>query len=76
MTWQPIKTAPKNKRIIVWTGQEIYAAHWVKNIENGHEAWMIGEMKNGDQAVVNALLWHVAPENPNVRSADSLALER
>ena len=59
--WQPINTAPKDKRILVFTGQEIYAAHWVQNIETEHEAWMIGEMENGDQAVVNAVSWCEIP---------------
>ena len=65
MTWQPIETAPKNKRILVFTGQEIYAANWVKNMANDHEAWMVGDIGNGDRLIVNAILWHDAPERPN-----------
>lgn len=64
MTWQPIETAPKDKRIIVWTGRERYVAHWVKNIETDDEAWMIGELCDGNQAVVKAVLWHEAPALP------------
>ena len=64
MAWKPIATAPKDKRVLVYTGQEIYAANWVKNIENDHEAWMVGYMTNGDGLVVSALLWHDAPDAP------------
>ena len=64
MAWQPIATAPKDSRILVFTGQEIYAANWVKNIENDHEAWMVGYMTNGDGLVVSAILWHDAPDEP------------
>ena len=64
LAWQPIATAPKDKRILVFTGQEIYAANWVKNIENDQEAWRVGYMTNGDGLVVSALLWHDAPDAP------------
>ncbi|MFA5170403.1 MAG: hypothetical protein WC426_02475 [Sulfuriferula sp.] len=62
--WLPIASAPHDQRILLFTGAEIYAAHWVQSMDTGHEAWMIGEMPDGMQAVVTATHWLPAPKPP------------
>jgi len=63
--WQPIETAPKDRRIILWTGREIYIGHWAKNVETDHEAWIIAEWGDGDQAMTGAAThWMEAPKAP------------
>lgn len=68
--WQPIASAPHDQRILVFTGAEIYAAHWVQSMDTGHEAWMIGEMPDGMQAVVTATHWLPGPKPPCTDAAD------
>lgn len=56
--WKPIETAPKDKRVSVWTGQAVYAAHWAKNILTDDEAWIVAEFgDSGDQVLVRPILW-------------------
>lgn len=63
--WLPIETAPKDKRILVWSGQEIYAAHWVKHITTDDEAWIVAQWGDeGDQALVKPTHWMPLPEAP------------
>ncbi len=64
--WLPIETAPKDKRILVRSGQEVYAAHWAKNITTDDEAWIVAEWgTEGDQALVKPTHWMSLPETPN-----------
>jgi len=30
--WKTIETAPRDKRVMVWSGQEMYCAHWAQNL--------------------------------------------
>lgn len=63
--WQPIETAPKDKRILVWSGQEICAAHWAQNPITGDEAWVVAEWgQDGDQALVKPTYWQSLPTPP------------
>lgn len=56
--WLPIEAAPKDKRILVWTGQERYAAHWAQNPFTGDEAWIVAEWGDDrDQALVKPTHW-------------------
>lgn len=56
--WQPIETAPKDARILVWSGQELYAAHWAQNPFTGDEAWIVAEWGDErDQALVKPTHW-------------------
>lgn len=59
---QPIETAPRDKRLLVWNGSEWYCAHWAKNPFTDDEAWIIAEWGDGEQALVNPTHW-----NPNVK---------
>jgi len=59
--WQPIDTAPRNKRVIVWGGAEVYCAHWVQNPVTGDEAWIVAEFGDGEQALVRATHWCPLP---------------
>jgi hypothetical protein len=63
--WQPIETAPKDKRCIVWSGQEMYCARWSQNPFTGDEAWVVAEWgSEGDQAIVKPTHWLPLPEAP------------
>jgi len=63
--WQAIETAPKDQRVLVWSGQEVYVSHWVKNMITDDEAWLVAAWGDeGDQALVKAVLWHPLPELP------------
>lgn len=64
--WQPIDLAPKDKRVLVWSGQEMYCAHWAQNQATGDEAWIVAEWgEEGDQALVRATHWMPLPAPPN-----------
>lgn len=65
-SWQPIETVPHDRRVILWTGREIYIGHWAKNAHTGHEAFIIAEWgKDGDQAMLgNVTHWMEAPKPP------------
>jgi hypothetical protein len=67
--WQPIETAPNDKRIIVWSGQEMYAAHWARNPFTDDEAWIVAAWGDeGDQALIkNPTHWMPLPAAPNQR---------
>ncbi len=62
--WKEIDTAPRNKRVLLWSGQEIYAGHWSKHIETNDEAWIVAQWGDGDQALVKATHWMPLPEPP------------
>lgn len=63
--WLPIESAPRDKRVLVWSGQEIYAVHWSKNPMTDDEAWIVAEWgTDGDQALVKALFWMPLPAAP------------
>lgn len=56
--WQPIETAPKDKRVLVWSGKEIYAAHWAQSPYTGDEAWIVAEWGDDrEQALVKPTHW-------------------
>ena len=63
--WKHIASAPKDKRIIVWTGQERYCAHWVKNPFTGDEAWCVSEDPDGMQHIVYPSHWRGCPNPPS-----------
>lgn len=63
--WQPIETAPKAQRVLVWSGEEQYCAHWAKNPFTNDEAWIVAEWgDDGDQALVKPTHWMPLPEPP------------
>jgi hypothetical protein len=66
MSWKPIETAPKDKRLLVWTGKEMYCAHWAKNPYTDDEAWVIAEWGERDQALVKPTHWMELPEAPRL----------
>ena len=60
--WRPIESAPRDKRILVKTGQDIYVAHWVKNPFTDDEAWLIATFgDDGDQLLVKPHEWMPLP---------------
>lgn len=64
--WHPIETAPHDKRVMVWSGQEMYCAHWAQNPMTGDEAWIVAEWgTDGDQALVKPTHWQALPLPPN-----------
>ena len=65
--WQPIDTAPKDRRVLVWTGKNIYVANWVKNIISDHEAFMICDTGvPGYRVIVEPTHWKECPEQPAI----------
>lgn len=66
--WLPIETAPHDKRVLVWSGQEMYCAHWAQNPMTGDEAWIVAEWgTDGDQALVKPTHWQSLPLPPNAK---------
>lgn len=66
MEWKPMDTAPHDKRVMVWSGQEMYCAHWAQNPMTGDEAWIVAELgTEGDQALVKPTHWRPLPLPPN-----------
>ena len=64
MKQKPIESAPKNKRLIVGTENEVYCANWVKNPYTDDEAWLIGIAYN-DQILCHPKYWFCeAPDLP------------
>jgi hypothetical protein len=65
-----VSTKAGEVHILVWSGQEFYAAHWAKNPYADDEAWITAEWgANNDrqQALVKPILWHEPPTMPNVQ---------
>lgn len=65
--WQPIETAPKDRRILVITKRgAMYAAEWSKNPYTDHEAWLIARIdnQNGDCLITQATHWMPLPPPP------------
>lgn len=66
--WQPIATAPNDRRILLWTGTEMYVGHWAENFITGDRGWIIAEWgTDGDQAVLpidRPTKWAERPEPP------------
>jgi len=63
--WRDIETAPKDTRVLIWSGQERYAAHWSQNPLTGDEAWIVAEWgTEGDQALVRPTHWQPLPPPP------------
>lgn len=70
-TWKDIETAPKDRRIIIATDTEIFAANWVKSFVTGDEAWRIAvfeaDAESSNQVLIKhglAKAWTEAPEHP------------
>lgn len=59
---EPISTAPHDKRVLVWTGQEWYVAHWVQHPVTGDEAWLIATWGDGEQTLVHPTHWMPLPD--------------
>ena len=63
--WHPMETAPHDRRLMVWSGQEMYCAHWAQNPMTGDEAWIVAEWgTDGDQALVKPTHWRPLPLPP------------
>jgi hypothetical protein len=55
---------------MVWSGVEIYVAHWSQHPVTGDEAWLVAEWgTEGDQALVYPTHWYdrELPEPPEVK---------
>lgn len=57
--------APRNARLLIKSDPsgEVFAAHWVKNIETDDEAWLISEAADGSQHVCKAKAWRLIPSD-------------
>jgi hypothetical protein len=57
--WLPIETAPHDKRVLVWTGVQIYCAHWAQNPQTLDEAWIVADFGGeGERLIVRPLRWY------------------
>lgn len=63
--WQPIETAPKGERILVFNGKA-FAAQWVKHPGTGHEAWQVAQFdpENGLNLIEPPTHWMPLPAPP------------
>lgn len=57
--------APRNARILIKSDPsgEVYAAHWVKNVETDDEAWLVSETADGSQHLCKAKAWRLIPSD-------------
>ena len=63
--WKPIETAPKDRRILLWSWAEMYVGHWAQHFETGAEAYIIAEWGDeGEQLLVKATHWKELPAPP------------
>ena len=63
--WQPIATAPHDARVLVWSGQEMYCAHWARHMTTDAEAWIVAEWgEEREQALVKPTHWMPLPAPP------------
>jgi hypothetical protein len=63
--WLPIESAPETERILIFKDGKQYAAQWVKNPWTGDVAWSLGELGEGNRAlVVGPSLWQPLPAAP------------
>ena len=62
---QPAETAPKDRRILVEAESgEFYCVHWVQNPYTGHEAWLICDIDDENQALLEKIdCWYELPGN-------------
>ena len=59
--WKTIDSCPKDKRVLVWTGREMYVGEWVQNFLTGDEAFSICDLGNGERALVKPTHWQDLP---------------
>lgn len=64
MKWQPIETAPTDKKILIWNGKDCHCAQWVKNPYTDEVAWCIAELGGGDRVITKAIYWMPLPDAP------------
>lgn len=64
--WQPIETAPKDRHILVWTGERQCVAWWVTHIESGGDEWCLAMGPDGDCLLMtkHPTLWRDLPDDP------------
>ena len=65
--WQrnPPETAPKDMRVLAKSESgEFYCVHWVQNPYTGHEAWLICDIDDENQALLEKIVcWYELPGN-------------
>jgi hypothetical protein len=55
--WKLIKSAPRNERILLWTGQNQYVGQWVQDFVTNDEAFSVSDLPDGARLVVKATHW-------------------
>ena len=66
--WQPMDTAPKDRRILLIIDGEMYAVHWVRDYITGHESYSLGTLPDDGKVLIGAapIAWHDLPEPPEL----------
>ena len=62
--WNTMDTCPKSKRVLVWTGQNMYVAEWVKNFVTGDEAFAVADLADDERLIVRPTNWQELPKPP------------
>ncbi|MBK7491135.1 MAG: hypothetical protein IPI17_03310 [Nitrosomonas sp.] len=66
--WQPMDTAPKDRRILLIMDGEMYVGHWVQDFITGYESYSIGTLPDGMKVLIDVApeAWHELPELPEL----------
>ena len=59
--WKTIDSCPRNRRVLVWTGENVYCGEWVQNYLTGDEAFAVADLEDGLRALVYPTHWQDAP---------------
>ena len=59
--WKTIDSCPRNRRVLVWTGENVYCGEWVQNHLTGDEAFAVADLEDGLRALVYPTHWQDAP---------------
>ena len=67
MEWQPIETAPKDNRILVWNGKDMFVVHHGINWITGDVAYIVAQWDNKtNQVLTRPTHWMPLPPAPKL----------
>lgn len=75
--WQPIATAPETRAVQLFKDGKQYVGTWAKNPWTGAVAWCIGELGEGNRALLeNPTHWRELDAPPNTRDNEPREAEQ